>query len=878
LLIGNGCRTNVFSRSSGDCFAEAIVKAENKGAIAYIGCTNDSYWLEDFYWSVGIGPQTANPEYESSSHGFYDKVFHDGDEALTDWAPSLGEMIFAGNMTVQQSSSSYKEYYWMIYQLMGDPTLVPWFAVPENPAVSFPASLPADASWVDIEAEPYDYAALSVGDTLIDAKHADESGVVSLFIPEEFRGDTLLLVVTGDRRQPFIRQIPDVGHFELVDIEIVNESILEDSILSNGEQAGFKITLTNSSTVPSEASDLIIESSGNTVVILDSLATLPLVDPGDTVVLENVFAFKVLDDAQDQAEDFLTFFRSADITSNYLNHSIQVQAPLLSINSFTIKDDSFGNGNGILEAGETVSMSFEVHNSGSYISDSICISFAESDTLFSEEQILSGSPVSPNESIIFFAEIVIPDLEEQADFLLVPIFVGDGNYMLDSVVIVIGKYFEDFSTDSLSILPWMEMDWQRDTSEYYLGPASLRSAEIGNRQSSSARIKVHVFEDDSISFNFKVSSESGYDHLRFYVDEEEIQRWSGEYGWANYSHQLTKGLHHLEWMYKKDLNTASGKDAAWIDDIVFPKHSFIPDLYIDSIYIIRSGSFLSEENLKLDILNIGLDTLIDFSVRYRKNDEAWNEVSIEDTLLSGTKNLIEIPGSINLSEVREHHLQVVIRSNEDIWPWNDSLSALIDHYEYPDLSISYIAHDTLNRDKVNLIALVENKGNIPADGFHYNVIIDEIFRFSGKSNLLLEPGESEETSLNLINIFYDWLETGYHDYHLELAEDSVLNNNSVSGSIYWIETSIEMESDTRIRFYPNPTSDILYFEARDELLYPCRLMITDVLGREVLTKSLHSPKEQIYLDGSLQSDGIYNIVIQNSKGDQTFTGRFIFLR
>jgi hypothetical protein len=878
LLIGNGCRTNVFTRSSGDCFAEAIVKAENKGAIAYIGCTNDSYWKEDFYWSVGIGPETANPLYESSTHGLYDKIFHDGDEAIIDWAPSLGEMIFAGNMTVQQSSSLHKEYYWMIYQLMGDPTLVPWFAIPENPAVAFPASLPPEAGVVNIEALPYDYAAISIGGVLVDAMHTDELGMASLSIPEENRGDTILLVVTGDHRQPFIRQIPDIGYFELLDIEIINESILDDSLLSNGEQAAFNITLTNLATSPSEECDLVFSISGDGITIIDSLSTLPVVNSGDTIVLESVFLFQVQDDVRDQTQNMLTFVRDADITSNFLMHSLQVHAPQLSIKSYAISDAPLGNGNGMLEAGEMVNLSFEVVNTGSYVSDSLVIQFGSSDTLFKEKQILKGSPVGVGETFVYSADIDIPEYEDQVDFFLVPIYVGDGNYVLDSLVMVIGKYVEDFSTDSISILPWIEMAWNRDTSEYYYGPASLRSAEIESRQSTSIKIKVHVFEEDSISFNYKISSEPGYDHLKFFVDKEEVIRWSGEFGWESFSHPLGNGLHDIEWMYDKDINTNGGEDAAWIDNIVFPKHSFIPDLYIDSIYIKRIGAFLENEILKIDIMNIGLDTINDFSVRYRINNDTWNEASFEESLLFGKKTLIAMPGAINLSEVRDHFMQVVIRADEDIWSWNDTLTTIIDHYEYPDLSISYIDHDTLNRDYVNLNAMIENHGNISIDGFYYDVVIDEEFSFRGKSTISLEPGESAETSLNLINVYHDWLETGWHDYRVGLAPDSAVENNYVDGIIYWIETSLELETLKEIRLYPNPASEILYFEATEDILFPCKLSITDVLGREVLVRSLNSEREQISLAGYLISDGVYNVIIQNGSGEISYRGKFIFLK
>ena len=102
--------------------------------------------------------------------------------------------------------------------------------------------------------------------------------------------------------------------------------------------------------------------------------------------------------------------------------------------------------------------------------------------------------------------------------------------------------------------------------------------------------------------------------------------------------------------------------------------------------------------------------------------------------------------------------------------------------------------------------------------------------------------------------------------------------NFVDGSIRWIATSFDLDQEKGIRLYPNPASEFLYFEAAEDLDYPCKISITDVLGREVLIKQLNTGREQISLSGSLPSDGIYNIVISNRVGEQAYKGRFILLK
>lgn len=127
-MIGNCCLTNKFDKAS--CFGETLLrKKENGGAVAYIGGTNSTLWTEDFYWSVGVRSgisNTMNTSYTSSRLGMYDCLFHTHGESFDKHAITAGAMLVSGNMAVNSSSSSYKKYYWEIYELMGDPSLLPW--------------------------------------------------------------------------------------------------------------------------------------------------------------------------------------------------------------------------------------------------------------------------------------------------------------------------------------------------------------------------------------------------------------------------------------------------------------------------------------------------------------------------------------------------------------------------------------------------------------------------------------------------------------------------------------------------------------------------------------------------------------------------------
>lgn len=111
--------------------------------------------------------------------------------------------------------------------------------------------------------------------------------------------------------------------------------------------------------------------------------------------------------------------------------------------------------------------------------------------------------------------------------------------------------------------------WAQDTSQVYAGAQSMRSGVIGHLNHSGLRYN-GVFNAGNIEFVFKVSSETNYDFLKFYVDGVETGSWSGEVAWTKVQYPVSAGSHELTWIYNKDVSVVSGYDAAWIDAVVLP--------------------------------------------------------------------------------------------------------------------------------------------------------------------------------------------------------------------------------------------------------------------------------------------------------------------
>ncbi|HEX4934547.1 MAG TPA: Calx-beta domain-containing protein, partial [Gemmatimonadaceae bacterium] len=103
------------------------------------------------------------------------------------------------------------------------------------------------------------------------------------------------------------------------------------------------------------------------------------------------------------------------------------------------------------------------------------------------------------------------------------------------------------------------------------GAASVKSDSIDDGQSAEIQV-ARTFGAGNVSFRVKVSSEPGFDVLRFYVDGVAVGSWSGTTvtGWQAFSYPLTAGAHTLKWAYEKDASGSLGQDAAWIDAVVLP--------------------------------------------------------------------------------------------------------------------------------------------------------------------------------------------------------------------------------------------------------------------------------------------------------------------
>lgn len=606
-VVGNCCLTSKFD--VGTCFAEAWLRAENKGGVIYIGGTNSTYWHEDYWWTVGAkGNATGTaPAYNPDALGAYDAIFHENGESFEDWAPTAGSMIFMGNLAVAQGNSERINYYWEIYSIMGDPSLIPYFGIPEDNAINTPETFFLGLDSMEIIADPYTYVAVSMNGDLHGVGLTDAAGYLLMdIIPFEEPG-TATLVATRSKRKPTIAGIdviPNEGPY----VTVSQITLADGSNSANaGETVEMDLTFSNVGVMDAENLEVSISTSSPWVYLMDTQTSIEDIAADSQISVSSIFSAAIDQGAEDQ--HVAVFEISVTDGENVwaTTRNLLINAPNVTISSVSYFDP---NNNGIFEAGETINITLNITNMGHMAVESGALNLILNSgfaSLPNSSFMVPGISTGGNIPLSF--DLVLADEIEDGEVIPLGIALDMGAQMINhSILVPIGAIMEDFESGDFETFPWennSSIPWTIATDDFNSGSYSARSGAISHNASTSLEITLDVGTDGEISFFRKVSSESGWDFLKFYIDGEEKGSWSGNQGWAEMSYPVSAGTRNFKWTYIKDGSYSSGSDAGWIDDIKFPASGSaeIPMAYTTTDAIVfpevsPNGSYTETFNLR----------------------------------------------------------------------------------------------------------------------------------------------------------------------------------------------------------------------------------------------------------------------------------------
>ena len=572
IMQSAGCICGAFDDS--DCIMEKMVSIENF-AVAVVGNSRYGWFNEG---------QTEGPAQhlhrEMVDAMYHEKLNHIG-QAFVESKIQTAPWVTAPG---QWEEGALR---WNFYDIniLGDPTLSLWTDEPITLETSYQNTLSIGTPSMDVtvnsEGSPVENLRCSFlkDGILYGVGISDVSGEAQIYFDEELTtlGDAEL-IISGYNCLPQVYTvtiIPNEGAYVVYASNEIDDSQGNgNGFVDFGESISLTIELENAGTELAENVEVTLSTTNSFITITDGVASFGNISGGTFTTLTNAFTFDVASNIPDQQViDFDMEITAGDTwTSSF---QVIANAPELVIGALSINDNEFGNGDGILDPGETADIYISTSNIGNCGCDnaeSIISSISEEITITIATCNLGLLDAGETQMAVFTVEV-----DEEATIgtnvdLTAELIAGE--YMAQKVFILsIGMVFEDFESENFNSFGWEfggNADWTICNQNPFEGDYCAQSGNINDQQESELILAMDVMADDEISFFRKVSSEGDYDYLRFYIDNNLIEEWAGEEGWEEVSYPVTEGSHIFKWAYEKDASVSYGEDCAWIDYIIFP--------------------------------------------------------------------------------------------------------------------------------------------------------------------------------------------------------------------------------------------------------------------------------------------------------------------
>jgi len=487
----------------------------------------------------------------------------------------------AGKYFLQQSmwssNQAGKTATFHLFHHHGDAFTTVYSEVPQNLTVSHQPYLYTDETTFEVTVDPDALIGLSVNGVLIGTA-TGTGNPVAITIPAQAPPDQVLVTVTKQnyyRYEGYVDVLPATGPYVVQNSVALNDgSGNGNGIMETSESILASITVENVGVEDATNVTVTIATADAYITLTDNTESYGTIPAGSTAVVTDGFAWVVSDNIPDM-HNVIFELTATDGTMTWLSDfSITGHAPLIETGNLLI-DDYIGNFNGRLDPGETVFLIIPTYNNGSYNAANTIGTLSCSSgyiTLINTTYNFNDIGAGLMEEAMF--NVTVSANAPAGSYVEFLYEVTSGAYYhQESYPTIISMIVEDWETGDMSLFDWTtggDSDWIVSTDTPYEGSFCIKSGPLTDDESNYLSLEYEVLGEDSLSFWYKVSSETGYDFMKFYIDDVEISSWTGEIDWARASYLITVGTHTFKWIYIKDETLSGGNDCSWLDFIVFP--------------------------------------------------------------------------------------------------------------------------------------------------------------------------------------------------------------------------------------------------------------------------------------------------------------------
>jgi len=821
-VLSISCSTTLFT-NSGKCLVDAFCVKEEGGAVGGIGATTltHSYFNDVLAWGIydciwpsflpDMGSDTP-PEFVRPSY------------ALAEAKHYYAYHVFLPDWWLDREFSQMH-----IFCYTGETYLNLYTEAPQPMQIEHALYCTTDANGYTLTAEEGAIVCLSKGGEIIGVNRSDGQSY-TFELPAMEEGDHFTLTAIKQNRVRYeceIYVIPSSGPY----VAIERDGLLvenEFGFLHNSENAHIGLILRNFGNDPAENVSMSLTCDSPYIEITQGTNQLQNIASGQTVTLNNAFCFNVADGIPDMTKVTFSFHINDGGGEKVIDVVQAVAAPLFVIKpNISFMDENQRPILQIAKEGIT-DIQVQIANEGHFNSGPFLLRFGmqapfitvdvPSFTFNALEKGCTNDVVfrvnahdSPIDDAWLQANILLSD-GIRVDTLNLSLPYGGFNESFDPY------YFNAHDWQMAGDAPWMLTDEDFHTSNH-----SAKSGTITHDESSSMSI-TQTTKATEISFFRKVSSETNYDFLRFYVDDEEMGAWSGELRWKEMIYPIEQGTHTFKWAYSKDYSVNSGHDCAWVDDI-----SILPT----STTIVYSGGTMTA--------CAGGSVHIDCNYAYNYRELEWfteGDGSFDD---SSALHPIYTPGPNDFAnggtmlQLRADGffspLQLILTNEID---WGDEING--DDMIDPDKPIGHYSIEGAN-------------------GLSYLWQLEP-----AEAGIIIDHG-------NAIDIVWDFRHN-LTEATLSVTANAICSQETLSKTIQISLVSLSEESLSGFSLYPNPTNGKVHLVSGQDFQSKSVVEVYNMMGTRLTAKTYSNlaKGQSIAIDLQHYAPGIYIIKLCNDEG------------
>ncbi len=419
-----------------DCIAEHFMNNPGGGCVAFIG--NSRYG-----WGSPGNPGFGYSDY--FQHEFVRRIFVEEDAHLghahglakARYVPfAAGENVF--------------RYCMYEYNLLGDPEMPLWTDVPVAMEVDLPENVMATDGGLRVTVSDAAGACAGAqvcvtngGDVYLRAS-TDLAGSAA-FVIDTASPESLLVTVTAYNHIPLKTRVNVVTqgvHLGWAGCQVADGA---DGMVNPGETAVLEVTVKNYGTEDGEGVTALLRSKGAGCLVTDSTAYYGPVGAGQEA---GAGEFEVaLDGGLENGDVVMLELTLTDTLLDTWTAELPlvVAAPVLEVSSYGI-DELVGDGDFIIEAGEEILVTLQIHNSGlTYSTGTAGLSTADPYLSVSDSVTTSGSIGAGSSGYTLHKVSVSGGAPEPyVGLVAVALEAGDGSVFEDSIYVAVGDlWFSD---------------------------------------------------------------------------------------------------------------------------------------------------------------------------------------------------------------------------------------------------------------------------------------------------------------------------------------------------------------------------------------------------------------------------------------------------